>query len=65
MKLKFKSAIVLSAIAALGLSGCAANDQAPIVIGSQAYYSNEIVAEIYAQVLEDGGYNVERSFSLG
>ena len=65
MKLKFKTAIALSAVAALGLSGCAADDQAPIVIGSQAYYSNEIVAEIYAQVLEDGGYTVERSFSLG
>ena len=65
MKLKFKTAIALSAVAALGLSGCAADDQTPIVIGSQAYYSNEIVAEIYAQVLEDGGYTVERSFSLG
>ena len=65
MKLKFKTAIALSAVAALGLSGCSADDQTPIVIGSQAYYSNEIVAEIYAQVLEDGGYTVERSFSLG
>jgi osmoprotectant transport system substrate-binding protein len=65
MKLKFRTAIALSAVAALGLSGCATSNDAPIVIGSQAYYSNEIVAEIYAQVLEDGGYKVERSFSLG
>jgi osmoprotectant transport system substrate-binding protein len=37
----------------------------PIVIGSQAYYSNEIIAEVYAQVLEDAGYTVDRQFSLG
>jgi osmoprotectant transport system substrate-binding protein len=36
-----------------------------IVIGSQAYYSNEIIAETYAQILEDSGYTVERKFSLG
>ncbi|MGO1172767.1 MAG: ABC transporter substrate-binding protein [Actinomycetaceae bacterium] len=36
-----------------------------IVVGSQAYYSNEIIAEIYAQVLEDAGYGVERQFQIG
>ncbi|GAB6938605.1 ABC transporter substrate-binding protein [Isoptericola variabilis] len=36
-----------------------------IVVGSQAYYSNEIVAEIYAQALEAGGFTVERNFSIG
>jgi len=36
-----------------------------IVIGSQAYYSNEIIAEIYAQALEDGGFQVEREFQIG
>lgn len=36
-----------------------------IVIGSQAYYSNEIIAEIYAQALEDGGFSVEREFQIG
>ena len=65
MKIKLNAAVAIGAIAALGLSGCAATDSTPIVIGSQAYYSNEIVAEIYAQVLEDGGYTVERSFALG
>lgn len=34
-----------------------------IVVGSQAYYSNEIVAEIYAQALEDAGKKVERKFN--
>jgi glycine betaine/choline ABC-type transport system substrate-binding protein len=63
------------ASAALVLSGCAAaaEDEAPemdaapamtevIVVGSQAYYSNEIIAEIYAQALESAGYEVERNF---
>ncbi|MCB7136402.1 ABC transporter substrate-binding protein [Cellulosimicrobium marinum] len=36
-----------------------------IVVGSQAYYSNEIVAEIYAQALEAEGFEVERNFSIG
>ncbi len=36
-----------------------------IVVGSQAYYSNEIVAEIYAQALENAGFTVERQFNIG
>jgi osmoprotectant transport system substrate-binding protein len=36
-----------------------------IVIGSQAYYSNEIIAEIYAQALEKDGVKVERKFNIG
>ncbi|CAM3612799.1 ABC transporter substrate-binding protein [Isoptericola cucumis] len=36
-----------------------------IVVGSQAYYSNEIIAEIYAQALEAEGLTVERNFSIG
>jgi len=36
-----------------------------IVVGSQAYYSNEIIAEAYAQVLENSGYTVERQFQIG
>ncbi|MGO3234657.1 MAG: ABC transporter substrate-binding protein [Microbacterium sp.] len=36
-----------------------------IVIGSQAYYSNEIIAEIYAQALESEGFTVDRKFSIG
>jgi osmoprotectant transport system substrate-binding protein len=60
----------------LALAGCSSGDplapdtpsDAPsgtIVVGSQAYYSNEIIAEIYAQALEDAGFTVERSFSIG
>lgn len=36
-----------------------------IIVGSQAYYSNEIVAEVYAQALEAEGYTVERNFQIG
>lgn len=36
-----------------------------ITIGSQAYYSNEIIAEIYAQALEGAGFTVERTFNIG
>ena len=36
-----------------------------IVIGSQDYYSNEIIAEIYAQALEANGFTVQRDFRIG
>jgi osmoprotectant transport system substrate-binding protein len=61
--------------AALALSGCAAGDpldpgtdegsSETIVVGSQAYYSNEIIAEIYAQALENAGFDVDRKFQIG
>ena len=61
---------------ALALSGCASGDpldtgtggtgaSETIAIGSQAYYSNEIIAEIYAQALEDAGFTVDRQFNIG
>ncbi|UDF13135.1 ABC transporter substrate-binding protein [Antiquaquibacter oligotrophicus] len=60
---------------ALALSGCASGDPLDpgtdsgssdaIVVGSQAYYSNEIIAEIYAQALEGAGFTVERQFQIG
>ena len=70
-------ALAGSAVAALALAGCASSDPltggessaAPasdtITIGSQAYYSNEIIAEIYAQALEGAGFTVDRKFSIG
>lgn len=36
-----------------------------IVVGSQDYYSNEIIAEIYAQALENDGYQIDRQFRIG
>ena len=64
------------AAATLLLTACGANsdpledddtqaDSDTIVIGSQVYYSNEIIAEIYAQVLEDEGFEVQRDFQIG
>src|SRR5690606_29564162 len=76
-----KGRLALGAVvvgAALALSGCASGDPLgsgsstpgdgasdTIVIGSQAYYSNEIIAEIYAQALENAGFTVERNFNIG
>jgi len=68
MKLARFTAIAVGLTALVGLAGCAPaapSSSETIVIGSQAYYSNEIIAETYAQVLEDAGYTVERQFSLG
>ena len=36
-----------------------------LAVGSQAYYSNEIVAELFAQVLEAEGFTVDRQFQIG
>ncbi|TAJ47230.1 MAG: ABC transporter substrate-binding protein [Herbiconiux sp.] len=69
--------VAVSAVVAL--AGCASSDplgnsstsgstdaaSGPIVIGSQAYYSNEIIAEIYAQALEANGIEVTRQFNIG
>ncbi len=67
MKLTRITALVASVGLVLGVAGCASTTPSsePIVIGSQAYYSNEIIAETYAQVLENAGYTVDRQFSLG
>jgi osmoprotectant transport system substrate-binding protein len=46
-------------------SGSAGGDSSTIVVGSQAYASNEIIAEIYAQALEGAGIKVERKFNIG
>ena len=48
--------------AASGDSSAAAET---IVIGSQGYYSNHIIAEIWAQALENEGITVERKFDIG
>ncbi|QAY74161.1 ABC transporter substrate-binding protein [Agromyces protaetiae] len=72
------AAATASAALALALTGCASGDPlsdggdatgetsaGPIVIGSQAYYSNRIIAEIYAQALEANGFEVDRQFDIG
>ena len=63
--------------ATVALAGCASGNpldsgstgdggsSETIVVGSQDYYSNEIIAELYAQALEENGYTVERDFRIG
>ncbi|MCA5893361.1 ABC transporter substrate-binding protein [Isoptericola sp. NEAU-Y5] len=70
--------VAATAAAALALAACGGGSDpleqddgdspaasGTIVVGSQAYYSNEIIAEIYAQALEAEGLTVERNFSIG
>ncbi|MDN3445857.1 ABC transporter substrate-binding protein [Microbacterium sp. APC 3901] len=72
-------AVGLVAAAALALTACSSSNplEEPtesgetsgsgdtIVVGSQAYYSNEIIAEIYAQALEGAGFDVEKKLNIG
>jgi osmoprotectant transport system substrate-binding protein len=62
---KLLATVAAAAAAALALGGCAAQDDDTVVVGSQGYYSNEIIAEIFAQALEAEGFTVERQFQLG
>lgn len=66
---------VVAVGAVVALAGCASGDPLDsgssaasgdtLIVGSQAYYSNEIIAEIYAQALEEGGFTVQREFQIG
>ncbi|WP_366181338.1 ABC transporter substrate-binding protein [Actinomyces timonensis] len=62
----------LGAGAAALLAGCSdANPfavhrrEGSIVVGSQQYYSNEIIAELFAQAIEAKGLTVQREFRIG
>ena len=41
------------------------NGKTTLVVGSQDYYSNEIIAEAYAQALEGAGFAVDRQMRIG
>ena len=41
------------------------NATGALVVGSQAYYSNEIIAELFAQAIETTGTQVERQYQIG
>ncbi|WAC65531.1 ABC transporter substrate-binding protein [Agrococcus sp. SL85] len=76
-----RAGIALAAVAATGLAltGCtnadplaedsaaptSGGDGTTLVVGSQDYYSNEIIAELYAQALEAEGYTIERDLRIG
>lgn len=70
------SAIMAAGALVFGLAACGSNDliggsdgdspaSGSLVVGSQQYYSNEIIAELYAQALEAEGYQVTREFQIG
>ncbi|WP_336658905.1 ABC transporter substrate-binding protein [Leucobacter sp. USHLN153] len=75
---RWGSALAVGALVTVALAGCSSGDplesdsadsgdaaSETIVVGSQDYYSNEIIAEIYAQALEADGYDVDRQFRIG
>ncbi|MET4099702.1 osmoprotectant transport system substrate-binding protein [Agrococcus sp. UYP10] len=41
------------------------SESTTLVVGSQDYYSNEIIAELYAQGLENAGYTIDRQLRIG
>lgn len=48
-----------------GASDAGGGASGALVVGSQAYYSNEIIAELFAQVLEAAGLTVTREYQIG
>lgn len=74
----FGAVAAIAAVAALGLSACGSSDPLAnsssagspaaadtLVVGSQQYYSNTVIAELYAQSLEGAGFKVDRQFDIG
>lgn len=54
-----------SPAASTGGGASQAADLPTITIGSQSFWESAVVAEIYAQALEDAGFTIERDFELG
>lgn len=70
--------IAITLAAGIALAGCASSDPAgggdaggapagdgEIIVGSNAFPEAEILGEIYAQALEDAGYEVGRQLNIG
>jgi osmoprotectant transport system substrate-binding protein len=66
MRMGFRSRVVGATLAAFALlvSACGSGDDT-ITVGSTNFGEQLILGEIYASVLEDAGYPVERKFNLG
>jgi osmoprotectant transport system substrate-binding protein len=75
-KIRAGIAAALAVGAVVALSGCSSSsplssgstssaNSGTIVIGSQQYYSNTIIAELYAQVLAKDGFKVKRDYNIG
>jgi glycine betaine/choline ABC-type transport system substrate-binding protein len=57
--------VVTAWLAANGLAGGTAGAGTSVTVGSTNFYEQEILGELYAQVLEANGFTVERKFQLG
>ena len=71
---RLAATIAVASAAAIALAGCSSSDplssgsggdSKTIVVGSQAYPSNEIIAELYAQELEHEGFTVTKKLNIG
>jgi len=72
---RLAATIAVASAAAVALAGCSSSDPLSsgggsgdsdtIVVGSQAYPSNEIIAELYAQELENEGFTVKKQLNIG
>ena len=65
--MRLSRTLALGASLVVLLSACATggSSKPTIKIGSDGFYESQIVAEMYAQVLENAGYKVERNLGMG
>jgi osmoprotectant transport system substrate-binding protein len=67
--MRIHRALALGASLLVLLSACTtgggSTEKPTIKIGSDGFYESQVVAEMYAQVLEAAGYTVERNLGLG
>jgi osmoprotectant transport system substrate-binding protein len=62
---RFGSLLVLGTLLALMLAACGGAASAPIKVGSKDFTEEFIVGEMYALMLENEGFQVERKHNLG
>jgi len=64
--MRMRRTLALGASLLVLLSACGTGGGKPTIkIGSDGFYEAQLVAEMYAQVLEKAGYTVERNLGLG
>jgi osmoprotectant transport system substrate-binding protein len=65
MRIKRVTALALTAMVALAACGQGGGAKPEIKIGSDGFYESQVVAEMFAQVLEADGYTVTRNLGIG
>ena len=60
----FMAVLVVMVLLASFLPGCAKPEEKTIIIGSKNFTEQYILGEMYALLLEDAGFQVERKFGL-